>query len=120
MSVPDREAVREALALWRSILKEHPGSDLAYYTVLDAAEAWLEQGSAIPRYAMLDVWLALGGDGQTFEAWMEERTSADAWAQLLAAIRGDLMLGDTNPEPGAILALVWKRWPEQGNAGENQ
>lgn len=66
---------------------------------------------SIPRYAMLDVWSALGGDSDTFDAWMADpkRTPADAWAQLLAAIRGDVMAGDTNPYPGAILQLVWNR-----------
>jgi hypothetical protein len=65
----------------------------------------------IPRYAMLDLWMALGGNPLAFEEWMDEpkRTPADAWAQLLAAVRGDVMPGDTNPEPGAILALVWQR-----------
>lgn len=65
----------------------------------------------VSRAAMLDVWMALDGEPQDFEAWMDEpdRTTADAWAQLLAAIRGDLMVGDTNPEPGEVLGLVWKR-----------
>lgn len=71
----------------------------------------------IPQYAMLDVWMALGGEPRVFDEWMADpkRTPADAWAQLLAAIRGNLMVGDTNPYPNQILELVWQRWP--GNAG---
>lgn len=62
----------------------------------------------IPRDAMLDVWQALGGDPFLFEQWVDEpnRTPADAWAQLLAAIRDDDMSGDHNPEPGLSLDLV--------------
>lgn len=65
----------------------------------------------IPRYALLDVWMALGGDSQAFEKWMDEpkRTPADAWSQLLGAIRGDLMTGDHNPDPGTLLGLIWNR-----------
>jgi len=71
----------------------------------------LNESPGIPRYAMLDLWMALGGDSEVFEAWMADpkRTPADAWAQLLAAVRGDTMPGDTNPYPGAILQLVWNR-----------
>lgn len=71
------------------------------------------------RYLLLDVWMALGGESQDFERWMDEprRTHADAWAQLLAAIRGDLMPGDTNPPPGEILALVWNRAMSVGDGG---
>ena len=42
MSMVNLAEVREALKLWDSILTEHPGSDLAYYRVLDAARAWLD------------------------------------------------------------------------------
>jgi hypothetical protein len=67
----------------------------------------------IPRFAMLDLWMALGGDSNAFEAWMDEpkRTPADAWAQLLAAVSGNLdsLLADTNPPAGAILHLAWQR-----------
>lgn len=65
----------------------------------------------IPLEAMLDVWVALGGDPTDFDTWMADpkRTPADAWAQLLAAVRGDVMAGDTNPYPGLILSLVWNR-----------
>jgi hypothetical protein len=69
---------------------------------------------------MLDVWMALGGDPATFEEWMDnpKRTPADAWAQLLAAIRGDLMNGDHNPEPGLILKLVRQECPRCLGYGE--
>lgn len=73
------------------------------------SESW---GFWVPRHALLDVWMSLGGGSQVFEDWMSEpkRTPADAWAQLMAAIRGDLMTGDHNPEPGdALLALIWQR-----------
>jgi len=69
----------------------------------------------IPRYAMLDVWMALGGDPQAFDRMMVEdrRTDADTWAQLLAVIarRWDALLADTNPSPGPefdalVVALV--------------
>lgn len=69
----------------------------------------------IPRYAQLDVWLALGGDGQAFERWRDERGFADAWAQLMAAVKGDVvgLLADTNPPAGALLDLV--RLPTNGD-----
>lgn len=71
-----------------------------------------EGAHPVPRYAQLDVWMALGGEPQAFEAWRDapKRTYADAWSQLLGAIRGDLMLGDHNPEPGdELLKLIWQR-----------
>lgn len=66
------------------------------------------------RLAMLDVWLALGGHVSAFEAWMAEpkRTAADAWAELMAAVRGDIavLLEGTNPPAGdELLALVQAR-----------
>lgn len=58
----------------------------------------------IPVHAMLDVWMALGGSPDAFYRMWEEpkRTPADTWAQLLAAIRGDLasLLADNNPPIG--------------------
>ncbi len=57
-----------------------------------------------PAYAMLDVWMALGGDPLAFDRmWAEpRRTPADTWAQLMALIRGNLasMLKDSNPPIG--------------------
>lgn len=62
----------------------------------------------IPRYAQLDVWMALGGDPGVFETWRDRRTFADAWAQLLRAVAGDLvtLCADTNPPAEELLALV--------------
>jgi len=72
------------------------------------------------RYLMLDVWMALGGDPQDFETWIAEpkRYPSDAWAQLLAAIRGDRMEGDHHPEPGLILNLVRTCVPDEVNEAE--
>lgn len=70
----------------------------------------------IPLYVLLDVWMSIGGNPAEFDRWMADpkRTRTDAWAQLLGAIRGDLMVGDTNPPPGdALLSLIWQR--EVGN-----
>ncbi len=64
----------------------------------------------IPRYAMLDVWMALGGELAAFELMMTEpgRTPADTWAQLLAAVREDVvaLLADTNPPMGPQFAML--------------
>ncbi len=64
----------------------------------------------VPRFAMLDVWVALGGDSIVFEEWIDDhrRTPADAWAQLLAAIEGDAesLAEDTNPPAGELLDLA--------------
>lgn len=58
----------------------------------------------VSRLAMLDVWLALGGDPIAFERMMAEdrRTDADTWAQLMAMIREDYpsLMADTNPPCG--------------------
>lgn len=62
----------------------------------------------LPRWALLDVWLSLGGGSPQFEDWMVGRTIADAWAQLMAAVRGDIvsLLEDSNPPAGLLLQLV--------------
>lgn len=58
----------------------------------------------VHREGMLDLWLALGGDGAAFEWMMAEnrRTDADTWAQLLAMVREDFssLMADTNPPCG--------------------
>lgn len=76
-----------------------------------------------PLYHFLDIWLALGGDPGAFDRWIGEprRTPADAWSQLLCAIRGDVatLMADTNPPAGdELLALVAPRAldPEDGAA----
>ena len=59
----------------------------------------------VERLAMLQVWMALGGESQPFERWMENRTLVDAWHQLLAAISGDIagLIEDSNPPAGELL-----------------
>lgn len=54
---------------------------------------------------MLDVWMALGVPPSEFEAWYNhpKRTPADAWAQLLQAIRDPSKLNeDSNPPAGTL------------------
>lgn len=41
----------------------------------------------IPRYAMLDVWMAVGKDSTEFDAWADEQGYAEAWAWLCSEIR---------------------------------
>ena len=62
----------------------------------------------VERLAMLEVWMALGGESQPFERWMENRTFVDAWHQLLAAIGGDIagLVEDSNPPAGELLDLL--------------
>ncbi len=61
----------------------------------------------IPRYALLDVWVALGGEGARFEKWADSRSIADGWAQLMAAAAGRWpdLFEDTNPSAGELLDL---------------
>lgn len=59
----------------------------------------------IPLYAMLDVWMALGLDSNQFEPWVDDDLGGDrseAWAFLLAKIRGDDLSDNHNPPPGRI------------------
>jgi hypothetical protein len=60
--------------------------------------------SDIPVHAMLDVWMALGGEPAAFYRMWEEdrRTPADTWAQLMAAVGQRLgsLAADTNPPIG--------------------
>ena len=78
--------------------------------------------AVIPTYAMIDVWVALGGDVTSFDRmWAEpHRTPADTWGQLLAVIRDDYLglIEDTNPPMGPeIDALITARTgrPQGGN-----
>ena len=75
------------------------------------------------RFELLDLWIALGGDPLVFETWMAEprRTIEDAWAQLVAAVAGDLvaLMADTNPPAGELLALV-NADPRGGEAGRSR
>lgn len=63
--------------------------------------------SEIPRYVLLGVWMALGGKPIDFETWMHDRGTADAWAQLMAAVRDDIaaLAEDSNPTAGLIVDL---------------
>jgi hypothetical protein len=56
----------------------------------------------VPPYAMLDVWMALGGDSEAFDRmWAEDRRlPVDTWAQLVAVVRGDSLANDHNPPAG--------------------
>lgn len=62
----------------------------------------------IPTYAMLDVWLALGGNMSGWMKWLDEprRGPADAWSQLLAWVRRTPPNEDTNPPAGPHPAEV--------------
>lgn len=70
----------------------------------------------IPLFAMLDLWMALGGEPAAFDRMLAEdrRTPGDTWSQLLAIARGIpwavLVEGDTNPPPGPeIESLIEQR-----------
>lgn len=56
----------------------------------------------IPTYAMIDVWMALGGTPAAFDRMEAEdrRTKADTWSQLLAVVRGDDLAREHNPPAG--------------------
>ena len=93
-----------------------------YYDNADAVLAVLpappiDEGagpSGPPWYLAQDVWMALGGDSNAFSAWAhcedDRRTWGDAWAQIIAAVGGSRMEGDTNPPPGTILDLPSYQW----------
>lgn len=68
----------------------------------------MTRAPGIPPYAMLDVWMALGGTPNGFDRmWQEDRrTPADTWAQLMAVIRGDSLAPDTNPSAGPEFAAL--------------
>lgn len=69
-------------------------------------------GDPVPRFAQLDVWMALGGDPLDFERWRDHprRSFGDAWAQLMAAVQGDVigLLRDTNPPAGELVDLLMR------------
>lgn len=70
----------------------------------------------IPREAMLDVWIQLGCPSLLFDSFMDDprRTPADAWAQLLAAISGNVnaLCRDTNPPaPNELIDAARQRHP---------
>ena len=76
--------------------------------------------SGPPWYLAQDVWMALGGDSNAFSAWAhcedDRRTWGDAWAQIIAAVGGSRMEGDTNPPPGTILDLPSYQWVRESPA----
>ena len=76
--------------------------------------------SGPPWYLAQDVWMALGGDSNAFEAWAhhedDRRTWGDAWAQIVAAVGGSRMEGDRNPPPGTILDLPSYQWVRESPA----
>ena len=76
--------------------------------------------SGPPWYLAQDVWSALGGDSNAFEAWAhhedDRRTWGDAWAQVVAAIEGSRMEGHRNPPPGTILDLPSYQWVRESPA----
>lgn len=75
-----------------------------------------ERPYGVPRFAMLDIWMSLGGDSQDFEDWANDpnRFPADAWAQLCAAVASnvDALEADTNPPAGDTLLALAKRRAE--------
>ncbi len=99
-----------------------------YYDNADAVLAVLpappiDEGagpSGPPWYLAQDVWMALGGDSNAFSAWAhcedDRRTWGDAWAQIIAAVGGSRMEGDTNPPPGTILDLPSYQWVRESPA----
>ena len=99
-----------------------------YYDNADAVLAVLpapptDEGagpSGPPWYLAQDVWMALGGDSDAFSAWAhcedDRRTWGDAWAQIIAAVGGSRMEGDTNPPPGTILDLPSYQWVRESPA----
>lgn len=48
---------------------------------MNETNGWGNVGD-IPMYAMLDVWVCLGGDPAEFEEWALEKGYAQAWADL--------------------------------------
>jgi hypothetical protein len=74
----------------------------------------------IPAYAMLDVWMALGGTFESFDRmWGEDgRTPADTWAQLMCVVRRDFqtLAKDTNPPMGPEFEALCPSIPQPGAA----
>ena len=69
------------------------------------------QAKGETRVHLLELWQALGGDVGSYDRWMadQRRTVADGWAQLLAAVAGNVasLFADTNPPAGdELLALL--------------
>jgi len=80
--------------------------DMAVERMKAAEDATARFG--IPLYAMLDLWMALGGDPTEFDRWSEEPEMypVEMWSFLLAAVRGDDLTVNHNPPPGRLLDVV--------------
>lgn len=85
------EAIEAAERAWTTFYPPAPEYDALTVAVRAAApiieRAVRERDDPIPRYAQLDVWMALGGGAVAFERWRDGRTFADAWSELIAAVR---------------------------------
>lgn len=58
---------------------------------------------------LLDIWQALGGDSEAFHPWWAADPSfPDRWAQIVAAVAGNIsgLAADTNPPAGALLDIA--------------
>ena len=89
------EAIEAGQKSWENLLARG-GQRLRDFEAIEAAvraaapiieRAVRERDDPIPRYAQLDVWMALGGGAVAFERWRDGRTFADAWSELIAAVR---------------------------------
>lgn len=93
--LPAVTAAREALMKYRgSKIKTGSGEELS--DALEDLLAVVDRLTAppadwpIPRYAMLDIWMALYGSerSEEFEAFADEHGFAETWARLCAEVRG--------------------------------
>lgn len=94
-TLPAVTAAREALMKYRgSKIKTGSGEELS--DALEDLLAVVDRLTAppadwpIPRYAMLDIWMALYGSerSEEFEAFADEHGFAETWARLCAEVRG--------------------------------
>ena len=68
-------------------------------------------GDRVPsvHLLLLDIWQALGGDSEAFHPWWAADPSfPDRWAQIVAAVAGDIsgLAADSNPPAGALLDIA--------------
>ena len=62
-----------------------------------------------PVHLLLDIWQALGGDSEAFHPWWAADPSfPDRWAQIVAAVAGNIsdLAADSNPPAGALLDIA--------------